>query len=146
MIETPTNTNAVSLFTGTVKAVDNDRDGILVGEPRYTITVVWPQGGSSDVPGQRAGLRSRPANVEADPSIMVNQQVVGLWDITGWIHWVFVDPDKVEYCGGSLQSMPGFMIDPVTGLPIPVPPITPGQTTATPPEPSPPIGGDGGAA
>lgn len=59
--------------------------------------------------------------------------------------WHFFEPPAFTPCGSSLASMPGMMIDPVTGLPIPVPPV-PGSTTATPPAPGPPIGGDGGAA
>jgi len=135
----------LQMVTGIVTAWDNETPGQLVGQPRYTINTVFPGGGSSSLPGQQAGWRVRPADVEADGSIMVGQEVFGLYTITGRIFWLFFDPDKVEYCGDSLQSQP-MMLDPITGLPIPVPPITPGQTTATPPEPSPPIGGDGGAA
>ena len=123
------NTLAPQIVTGIVREATTT-PGQTIGQPRYTIEVVWPMGGASMVPGQRAGFQLFATDIEADPAILIGSAVGGLY-VAGNILWLFPDPPKHEYCGGQAP-----LIDPETGEPI-LPIVPTSLPTASPGSPGP---------
>ena len=98
------NTGAPQPLVGVIVgfAIDNEETVPRIGGCSYSIVVVV-NGGKTTLPGQRPGFQFLPREVEADPAVLINSQVIGFYVQTR-ILWAFPDPPKAAECGDGPQA------------------------------------------